>query len=414
MNIGFVSTRIAGVDGVSLEIEKWATVLTRLGHTCYFMAGELATDPQRSLAVPTCHFQHPAIKAVHDAAFSGSTESRDLYRRIADLAGAIKAQLYAFVDTYHLDCIIPQNAQAIPMNIPLGVALRDFINETHIPTIGHHHDFYWERDRFLVNRIPDILRTAFPAEGTSIQHVVISTAMRQELFIRRKLTATYIPNVFDFAHPPAPPDEYSRGFRADFGIAEGDVLILQPTRIIRRKNIERAVELVELLQKSDDSRRYQLVVTGYAGDEGGTYFDWLQRFTVRTGITAQFIGERVGQRGQTADGSRTYGLWDIYPNADLVTYPSSYEGFGNALIETLYFRIPLMTNAYHVYRADIQPTGIQAIEIYEDVMPDTVEAVKALLNDPGKIAQVVEHNYQIGVEHFSYEVLQDRLVSLLP
>jgi len=37
------------------------------------------------------------------------------------------------------------------LNIPLGLALTEFIAETCIPTIAHHHDFYWERDRFLVN-----------------------------------------------------------------------------------------------------------------------------------------------------------------------------------------------------------------------------------------------------------------------
>jgi len=36
MNIGFISTRIAGTDGVSLEIAKLATILRRLGHDCCY------------------------------------------------------------------------------------------------------------------------------------------------------------------------------------------------------------------------------------------------------------------------------------------------------------------------------------------------------------------------------------------
>ena len=38
--IGFVSTRLAGTDGVSLETSKWVTVLERLGHTCFYFAGQ--------------------------------------------------------------------------------------------------------------------------------------------------------------------------------------------------------------------------------------------------------------------------------------------------------------------------------------------------------------------------------------
>ena len=47
-NIGFISTRIAGTDGVSLEIEKWADVLERNGYSCYYFAGEL--DRRQSIS----------------------------------------------------------------------------------------------------------------------------------------------------------------------------------------------------------------------------------------------------------------------------------------------------------------------------------------------------------------------------
>jgi glycosyltransferase involved in cell wall biosynthesis len=413
MNIGFVATRIAGLDGVSLEITKWAEVLRRMGHTPYFCAGELGEYAQPGMLVPEFHFRDPEASAIHDEAFGGADESRELYRRIARAAAPLKDSLYQFVDRYRLDWIITQNAQAIPMQIPLGVALRDFIAETHIPTVGHHHDFYWERERFIVNRIPDILMTAFPSEGTSVRHVVISTAMKQELYIRRKLPATYIPNVFDFRNPPPPPDEYALSVRQEFGIGPDERLIVQPTRIIRRKNIERAVELVRQLGERDTQHRYTLVVTGYAGDEPGTYYDWLMRQVAVAGIRALFIGHRITEHRATVDAQRCYTLWDIYPHADLVSYLSSYEGFGNALIETLYFRKPLVVNAYTAYRSDIKPAGVQGIEIHEDVTPGTDQAVLDLLDHPAEIERTVEHNYRVGQEHFSYEILEQHLRTLL-
>ncbi len=413
MRIGFVATRIAGLDGVSLEITKWVEVLRRLGHEPYFCAGELGEYAQPGLEVPPFHFQDPEAVALHDEAFSGAEESRALYRRIAESAGRLKATLYEFADRFQLDWIITQNAQAIPMQIALGAALRDFISETHIPAIGHHHDFYWERERFIVNRIPDILLTAFPSEGTSTRHVVISTAMQRELFIRRRLSATYVPNVFDFRNPPPPPDDYALTVRDELGIAPDERLILQPTRIVRRKNIERAVELVRQLSERDRQHRYVLVVTGYAGDESGSYYDWLLRQVETAGIRALFIGDRIVERRGVLEGRRTYTLWDIYPHADFVTYLSSYEGFGNALIETLYFRKPLVVNAYTAYRSDIKPAGVRAVEIREEVTPQTVSDVLALLDDPAEVARIVAHNYAVGQAHFSYEVLEARLRALL-
>ena len=55
-NIGFISTRLAGIDGVSLEASKWADVLERNGHNCFWFAGELDKDPQKSFLIPEAHF----------------------------------------------------------------------------------------------------------------------------------------------------------------------------------------------------------------------------------------------------------------------------------------------------------------------------------------------------------------------
>ena len=55
--IGFVSTRIAGTDGVTLETYKWYQVLERNGYECCFFAGELDTPKERSMLEPKAHFE---------------------------------------------------------------------------------------------------------------------------------------------------------------------------------------------------------------------------------------------------------------------------------------------------------------------------------------------------------------------
>ncbi len=56
------------------------------------------------------------------------------------------------------------------------------------------------------------------------------------------------------------------------------------------------------------------------------------------------------------------------------------DDFGNALIETLYFRKPLVVNAYTAYRSDIKPAGVRAVEIREEVTPQTVRIRKKVLS----------------------------------
>ncbi|MBN1967589.1 MAG: glycosyltransferase family 4 protein [Anaerolineae bacterium] len=410
MRIGFVATRLAGVDGVSLETAKLVTVLERMGHETFYCAGELEPGSPPGMLVPEMHFQHPMIQDIQRKAFDGVELMPGLDADIRRKAAGPATSLHAFIEDFRLDLLIVQNASAIPMHLPLGVAIHDVIKETGIPAICHNHDLYWERERFLVNRIPGVLQEAFPPVLPSVQHAVISTVMQRELHARTGVEPVYIPNVFDFENPPEPPDEYSQGFREDMGFGPDDVILLQPTRLIARKNIERAVELVRLLGAG---RTYRLVVTGTNQDEPGPYFEWLFDQAVRAGIDVHFIGDRIGARRDTVNGQRIYTMWDIYPQADLITYLSSYEGFGNALIETLYFKRPLVVNLYMQYRSDIRPTGVQAVEVAHYVTSSTAVEVLDLLDDRMRLRRMVEDNYLVGLEHFSYKVLERRLSELL-
>lgn len=410
MRIGFISTRLAGVDGVSLETRKWARVLTRMGHEVFYCAGELDPDGPPGMLVPELHFQHPFVQEIQRLAFGGTDIMPELNREIQRKARALQVHIETFVEDFALDVLVTQNVLTIPMHIPLGVALYEAISMMQIPVIAHHHDFYWERERFLVHRIPNILRLAFPAVLPTIYHVAISTVMQRELQARRDVDSVYIPNVFDFANPPDAADDYSNGFRAEMGFGPDDVVLLQPTRLIARKSIDRGIDLARLLRHP----RFKYVVTGVETDEPGPYFEWLLDEAVRAGVQTFFVGDRVDtERGTNANGERLYTLWDLYRQADLVTYPSHYEGFGNALIETLYFKRPLVANRYPAYRADIAPAGVQAIEIDEVVTHRTAVDVLDLLDDPQRIQHMVEHNYEVGRQHFSYEVLEERLGRLL-
>ncbi|MEM6799160.1 MAG: glycosyltransferase family 1 protein, partial [Planctomycetota bacterium] len=172
--IGFVGTRFAGTDGVSLEAAKWARVLWDHRHVSYWYGGKLDTDPAVSMLVPHAYFGHPDIQWINDRIFGCSTRDPEVTRRIFALTEHLKRTLYDFVRRYDIEILIVQNALCIPMNIPLGIAISMFIAETNFPTIGHHHDFYWERDRFSVNAVGDLLRMAFPCTVPCIQHVTIN------------------------------------------------------------------------------------------------------------------------------------------------------------------------------------------------------------------------------------------------
>ncbi|GAB4524783.1 MAG: glycosyltransferase family 4 protein [Anaerolineae bacterium] len=409
MNIGFISTRLAGVDGVSLETAKLAQVFEEMGHSCFYCAGEFDGDAKPGWLVPSMHFHDPVARKIHDEVFRNPRPSQDTFKRIYIVADSIRQQIEGFIEEYKVDLLIPQNASTIPMNISLGVAIAETVKRTQIRTLCHHHDFYWERDRFINNGIQDILDEAFPPRLRPIQHLVINTLMQRRLYAWRGIRALYLPNVFNFETPPPPPDDYANSFRAEMGLSDDDLIVLQPTRVIRRKAIEKSIELVRKLK--DD--RLILLITGYEGDEPGGYGAWLQEEAERSGIRYRFIGEYVGaQRGQK-DGHKVYNLWDLYPHAHFVTYPSVYEGFGNAFIETMYFRKPVVVHRYSAYAADISTTGVKAVEFFHDIDDEVLRKTREIIDNAQVREEMCRHNYEVGLSHFSFSVLRQTLKEAL-
>ena len=409
LRIGFVSTRLSTTDGVSLEVEKWTEVLTRLGHQCFFFAGLCDRPADVSYVVPEAHFSHPAIQKNYEAAFTNRNRPSELTRDIRELSDYLKKHLYEFIKKYDIHILITENALAIPLNIPLGVALTEFIAETGIHTIAHHHDLYWERARFLVNCIWDYLDMSFPPRLPGIRHVVINSPAAAQLSYRRGISAQLIPNVMDFDNPPPPPDEYALSVRSDLQIGPSEFLFLQPTRIVRRKGIEHAIELVRRLPLPA-----RLVISHASGDEGDAYEKHLRSFSKLLGTSTIFVADIISdRRGRTPDGRKIYSLWDVYPFADVVTYPSLLEGFGNAFLESVYFRRPVVVNDYTIYSIDIKPKGFRAIELDGFITDEAVAAVEQILKKPGLAMEMTDHNYQLAKRFYSFAFLEHQLQGLL-
>ncbi|MBN2677241.1 MAG: glycosyltransferase family 4 protein, partial [Anaerolineaceae bacterium] len=204
-------------------------------------------------------------------------------------------------------------------------------------------------------------------------------------------------------------DDYALSARPDLGLSPEQYLILQPTRIIQRKGIEHAIELTRRL-----GLPAELVISHAAGDEGTDYEKRVREFAALLQVTVNFESAIVGaERGITADGRKIYALSDVYPQADLVTYPSSMEGFGNAFLEAIYYKRPLVVNNYSIYEADIKPKGFKVIEFDDFISEKTLEEARYILTHPEAAQVQCEHNYELAQRYYSYSMLERRLGLLL-
>lgn len=432
--IGFISTRFAGTDGVSLETSKWATVLERLGHECFYFCGQCDRPAEKSYVVPEAFYRHPEIDAINQVAYQGTwgklhegrkthPEIEELHKdffsvyirpaqvtkRIQELRFHIKEELYKFAHKFKLELLIVENALTIPLNLPLGLAITEFVTETGYPVIAHHHDFQWERQRFMNNSVHDYIAAAFPPDLPSVRHVVINSLQAHQLAWRKGVNSMVIPNVMDFDSPPPPSDDYTSTVRADLGTAPDQYLFLQPTRIIQRKGIEHAIELTRRL-----GMPAELVISHAAGDEGTDYEKRVREFAALLDVVIRFESDIIGEtRGVTPDGRKIYSLGDVYQKSDLVTYPSTLEGFGNAFLEAIYFKRPLLVNNYSIYEADIKPKGFKVIEFDGFISNATLEETRYVLKHPEESAEHAEHNYELARRYYSFTMLQNHLELLL-
>ena len=409
-NIGFVSTRFAGIDGVSLEARKWSEVLEQNGHQCFWFAGELDRNPEKCFLEPKAHFKHSQNQWINSKIFGKNRRKHVITESIHTLRSFLKTRLYNFLLQFDIELMIVENALTIPLNIPLGLALSEIIAETEIPTIAHHHDFYWERERFSINGVNDYLRTAFPPNLPGIRHVVINSEALEQMALRTGIASTIIPNVLDFDHPPVVDEEKVLLFRKSLGLAHDDKIILQPTRIVRRKGIEQAIELVKEL----NDPQYKLVISHEAGDEGFEYAQWLKNYALEHGVDLRMLTTPISDPWNGNGNCETaFSLWDIYPCADLITYPSICEGFGNALIEAVYFKKPILVNRYATFIRDIEPKGFKLIVMDGFLTTKTVRQVKETIESSELKEKMVNTNYEVASRHYSYTILQDRLNTIM-
>ena len=410
MKIGIAATRLAGVDGVTFETAKWETVLDKMGHDLRLCAGEVDALRYQARLVPPMHFTWPPAARVTQAAFDPNSDPIAVRAEVERLAALLLPVLHDWARGNELDALIVENAWAIPMQLPLGVALRRLVNELRLPTIGHHHDYWWERERFATCVVPELLENAFPPDLPWVRHVSINSLAAGELKRRRGIASTVLPNVFDFDQPrPRRHPAVRRRLRHEIGMNERGLLVVQPTRVVPRKGIELAIELVGRLGDPDAV----LLITSPAGDEGLDYLVELERLAERHRVRLAYAADRFAPDHEGKPLRPAHSLHDAYLAADLITYPSLYEGYGNALLEALFYGVPLLVNRYPVYVADIAPLGLRLIEIDGEITDATVAEVKAVLASPDRIRAMARHNFEIARQHLSYRVLRRRLRKLL-
>ena len=107
-------------------------------------------------------------------------------------------------------------------------------------------------------------------------------------------------------------------------------------------------------------------------------------------------------------------LSDVYAHGRACTYFSTYEGFGNAFVETVLAKKPIFVNDYKpVYMQDIGSKGFETVMIEDsNLTTKSIQQMADIIYNPKRCLEIGEYNFNLGKKYFSYDVLEEKLNSL--
>lgn len=84
-------------------------------------------------------------------------------------------------------------------------------------------------------------------------------------------------------------------------------------------------------------------------NEDSSYTEKLIEKAKDKNVNLKFINNIVDHSRTYRANEKVYSLWDIYTEADIVTYPSLLEGWGNQFLEAVFAKIPVLVYEYPVF-----------------------------------------------------------------
>ena len=186
---------------------------------------------------------------------------------------------------------------------------------------------------------------------------------------------TVVPNVFTFENDWVI-DDYNADFRDTFQIKQNDIIVLQATRIVKRKGIELALDVVSELSKNKHKLIGQELYNNQVFDansdvvflmvglnEDDPYFNKIMDYANKKKVNIKWVNNRIDHDRETRNNKKIYSLWDAYANCDIVTYTSLLEGWGNQFIEALVAKKIIISYQYPVFVQDILPLKFNTIDL---------------------------------------------------
>lgn len=439
--------RVGNTDGVSLEIEKRKQILEKHGCEVKLIAGNQSKGAD--YIIKELEWDDGMVPIIKKNSFlyfdRRDLDDTEFRKKINIVSRTIENKLSRIQLKENFNAVLIHNIFSFGGHIAAAKAFTKWIEEFKIPTIATHHDFYWERKEFHMPRnsyLKNYMKKFMPPQSRYIKHVVINSLAKKELRKRNNIESLVMPDVFNFNQKEWEKDSFNKDFFSQFDIKPNDLILLQATRIIPRKGIEIAIDFTKVLQQGINKIRKKrlyngkkltshsntvMIMAGYAENEKYDYLYKLKSKAFDQRVNIKFISSQIKAHRTFRQGIKTFSLWDTYVYADMVIYPSIWEGWGNQFIESVFAKKPIIIYEYPVFRQDIKKEGYKFISLgsslagkdenglqkipQKNINKAVRQSINWLLDN--NLNKKLEDNFKIGKKFHGYKILEDFLVKEL-
>jgi glycosyltransferase involved in cell wall biosynthesis len=364
------------IGGVEATIAHQARGLAEFGKAVRLISGNGAPVDPPHPHIDT--FIHPLFGSSHPDILHAkqSLDAGKFPPQFSDLVAHLVALLRTALDG--CDVCIAHNICTFNKNLPLTVALYVLHQEVPLTLIAWCNDIAFTNPQYqteLHDGWPwELLRQAWPRT----RYVTISEPRREELATLIGLSTdqiTVITPGIDLARfygwTPA-----TVKLAMQWRWAEAEGLLLLPSRLTRRKNIELAIRVLYELRRRTQ-RDYRLIISGPPGPHNPTNLGYLGELchlceALQVTEVVHFLYAADGAEAVFIPDDAT--MSNLYLLADALIFPSVQEGFGIPILEAGIARLP-------IFCADLPPLRHTA--------RDDAHYFDPLNADPGDIAAAI-------------------------
>jgi hypothetical protein len=239
-----VHFRVGRTDGVSLQIEAWKNILESEGAQVALCSGPVNIGAD--YVIENLEQQlNPRIYKIDSEAFGGLKEFNsedELRNAILNEQYFLEKEFTRVIEDYKPTHIIISNIFSVGDGIHAAGALANVLDKYRIPTSIVNHDFYWEHNRHSTPStefIKDQLSKYFPIHRDYVKNYCINKIGQQSLLNRKGIHSDIIYDTFDYRQNEWQKKDYITEYLSGKGITSRSLVILQSTRVVRRKNIEK-------------------------------------------------------------------------------------------------------------------------------------------------------------------------------